>query len=113
NYYQKELEYQSVIDAQENLMRISGDNIVSQDMDEVIITLPVGTFEKLESGHIELLRREDSRRDIGMDIEPNGSNRRTILKEQLLPGMYRARIRWVSGGKPFYREESIYVEKQL
>jgi hypothetical protein len=45
HYYQKELEYQDVIDASQNLANLTSDNLVSQTLTEVMITLPVGTFE--------------------------------------------------------------------
>lgn len=112
NYYQKELGYQDLIDAQRNLLGISANNIVSQDMDEVIFTLPIGTFEGLDSGRVELLRTDAQRLDRFLDIQPDGTNRRSILKSELSPGMYRARIRWTSKGIPYYKEESVYVEKR-
>jgi len=111
NYYQKEMAYQQVIDAQSNLMKVSSNNLVSQDMDEVIITLPVGTFEHLDSGRVELLRNDASLKDVVLELRPDGYSRRSIPKEQLYPGLYRARIQWIDKGIPYYREESVYVEK--
>ena len=52
NYYQKELEYQQVIDAQKNLAAITSDNIMSQSMFDVVITLPLGTFEQMVKGQV-------------------------------------------------------------
>ena len=110
NYYQKELEYQDVIDARQNLVDVSTNNLVGQTLLEVVITLPPGTFESLESGNIELLRNDSKGKDVQLAIEPNGSNRRTIPKSSLLKGMYKARIKWKNGGKEFYKEESVFVE---
>ena len=110
NYYQKELEYQDVIDAKQNLVNISSNNLISQTFLEVVITLPPGTFEKLEKGNIELLRNDSKANDVQLEIEPNGSNRRTIPKSSLLKGMYKSRIKWTNDGKEFYKEESVFVE---
>lgn len=112
NYYQKELVYQSVIEAQKNLLRVSSNNIVTQDMDEVIILLPEGTFAGFDSGAVALLRNDAERLDVRVNMEDNGSNRTVIPKSRLSAGMYRARIRWSSGGIPYYKEESVFVEKQ-
>jgi hypothetical protein len=112
NYYQKELGYQDLIDAQKNLLAVTANNIVSQDMDEVIFTLPIGTFEGLDSGRVELLRTDAERLDRFLDLRPDGTNRRSIAKAELSAGVYRARIRWTSKGVPYYKEESVYVEKQ-
>jgi hypothetical protein len=110
HYYQKELVYQDVIDAQQNLMNLSADNLVSQTMYEVVVTLPAGSFEKLETGNIELLRNDSQSKDVQQAIIPNGSNRRTIPKSSLSKGVYKARIKWSNGGKQFYKEESVFVE---
>ena len=71
HYYQKELEYQDVIDASQNLANLTSDNLVSQTLTEVMITLPVGTFEKLEKGNIELLRIDSKGKDLQLPMEVN------------------------------------------
>lgn len=109
-YYQKEMAYQQVIDAQQNLQDISDDNLVSQTMYEMVFTLPTGTYEKLEKGNIELIRNDSKSKDVQLAIVPNGSNRRVIAKSTLSKGIYKARIRWTSDKKEFYKEESVYVQ---
>lgn len=110
HYYQKELEYQKVIDASQNLLNQSENNLVSQTIGEVVITLPAGTFEGLEKGNIELLRNDAQSKDVNLALKPNGSNRRTIPKSALSRGVYKARIKWISQGKEYYKEESVFVE---
>ncbi len=110
HYYQKELEYQAVIDAQKNLMEISSNNMVSQGMREVFITFPEGTYEKLEEGTIELLRNDSKLKDVRVEVSPNGYNRRSIPKTSLTKGMYRVRIQWSSDQKDYYKEENLFVE---
>ena len=110
HYYQKELEFQDVIDASQNLVNLTSDNLVSQTLSEVMITLPVGTFEKLEKGNIELLRIDSKSKDVQLPIEANGWNVHTISKSTLIKGLYKARIRWTSAGKEYYKEESVFVE---
>ncbi|MDZ4749590.1 MAG: FixH family protein [Saprospiraceae bacterium] len=112
HYYQKELEYQDVIDASQNLVNLSTGNLVSQTMSDVVITLPVGSFEKLEKGNIELLRVDSKIKDVQLPLKANGWNVRTISKSTLIKGMYKARIRWTSEGKEYYKEESVFVEKE-
>lgn len=110
NYYQKELAFQSVIDAQQNLMNVSTNNLVKQDMDEVMITFPTGTFEKLEKGSIELIRNDDQTKDIRIELTSTGYAMRSIPKNSLSKGMYRARIKWTNNNQAYYREENVYVE---
>ena len=110
-YYEKELKYQEVIDAQRNLMQLSTNNLVQQDADELIILFPAGSFEKMEKGTIELLRLDAENKDIVLPIELTGFDRRSIPKSSLMKGMYKARIRWTNGGREFYKEETVVVEK--
>ncbi len=111
NYYQKEMAYQNVINAKQNLLNVSSDNVVSQTMMEVVITLPIGTFEKLEKGHIELMRNDAAAKDVHMDIKAHGNNRYVFPKSDLSKGMYKARVSWVSRGVEYYKEETVFVEK--
>lgn len=110
HYYQKELEYQSVINAKTNLLRVSDHKIVQQDLDEVKIIFPDGTFEKLENGTIELLRTNDQSKDVVIPLKHTGFSHHLIEKSILTRGMYKARIRWVNDGVPYYAEETLFVQ---
>ena len=110
-YYKKELAYQQVIDAKKNLLKISENNIVNQNAREVIFILPVGTFEKFEEGHIELLRPDNQLKDVHMTMQFVGRDKYVIPKTDLLSGAYKARISWKNNGTPYYKEETVYVQK--
>jgi hypothetical protein len=111
NYYTKELEYQQIIDAKQNLMNVSTNNLVGQNLNEIFIILPAGAFEKLEGGYIELLRTDSEKKDVRQDIKSVGTNRFVIPKSGLTKGIYKARISWKNNGIPYYKEESVFVEK--
>ena len=111
DYYKKELAYQQVIDAKQNLLNKSENNIVNQNAMEVIFILPVGTFEKLEEGHIELLRPDNQLKDVHMAMQFVGRDKYVIPKTDLLSGAYKARISWKNAGTAYYKEETVYVEK--
>ncbi len=110
HYYEKEMQYQSTIDAQKNLMTKSSASMIDQDQDEVIITFPAGSFEQMENGTIELLRNDAQRKDVDLAIRTNGTDRQLISKNSLTKGMYTARIKWTNAHKEYYREEKLIVE---
>ena len=99
-----------IIEAKKNLSDISTNNIMNQNAREVMITLPLGTFEKLEKGSVEMVRKDDISKNVQLVIVPNGYNMRTIPKSSLLKGMYKSKIKWWNDGKMFYKEESVFVE---
>lgn len=110
NYYQKELKYQAVIDAKNNLKRISDHNIVSQVGENIKITFPAGTFEKLEEGNIQFIRPSDQTLDRSIQIIPNQTGFRTFPKSDFSKGMYKVKISWVNGGVDLFAEESMYIQ---
>ena len=109
-YSEPDLSSQEIIDAKKNLLDISDNNIMNQTLHDVVITLPIGTFEKLEKGSVEMIRKDDISKNVQLIIEPNGYNMRTIPKDKLVKGMYKSRITWWNDGKMFYKEESVFVE---
>ena len=111
DYYKKELAYQQVIDASQNLINRSSNNLITQTMMEVVITLPVGTYEKLDDGNIEFLRNDSEKKDFSIELKRVGTNRHVIQKAELSKGVYRVRMKWSNNGIPYYKEESVFVEK--
>ncbi|MEP6792968.1 MAG: FixH family protein [Saprospiraceae bacterium] len=110
HYYEKEMKYQSTIDAQKNLMAISTGSLIDQNQNEVIVTFPMGSFESMENGTIELLRNDAQRKDVDLAIQTNGTDRQLISKNSLTKGMYTARIKWTNAHREYYREEKLIVE---
>ncbi|MBK9981762.1 MAG: FixH family protein [Saprospiraceae bacterium] len=110
HYYEKEMKYQSTIDAQKNLMAKSSVSMIGQNQDDVIITFPAGSFESIENGTIELLRNDAQRNDVDLAIQTNGTDRQHISKNILTKGMYTARIKWTNDHQEYYREEKLIVE---
>ena len=112
HYYEKEIQYQTVIDAQQNLMNISSNTMIHQDIDDVTITFPAGSYEKLEKGSIEFLRNDSKRKDVQFNLQTDGSGQQSIPKGSLSKGMYKVRIKWSNDHTDYYREENLLVEQK-
>jgi hypothetical protein len=108
-YYQQELAYQQVIDAQHNLNAMTKHKIITQTDEGLNVQLPTGTFETLQSGTIELMRPDDSDKDIHIDMQSSDQGRTLIAAANVTKGVYNARLRWENGGTPFYKEETVFV----
>ena len=111
HYYQKELAYQGVIDAGKNLKALTSQSIVSQTSAYVVIQLPVGSFESLESGSIDLQRNDASRNDVHLELSSTGSSVIEIPKSGLTRGFYRMRIAWINQQVPYFFDEKVFIEK--
>jgi hypothetical protein len=111
HYYQKELAYQGVIDAGKNLEALTGQSIVSQTPEHVLIQFPVGSFENLESGTIDLQRGDASRKDLHFELSTTGTATFEIPKSGMTRGYYRIKVAWINRQVPYYFEENVFIEK--
>lgn len=111
HYYQKELAFQGVIDAGNNLQKLTSQSMIKQESNSIIVQFPVGSFENFESGKIEMLRNDGSQHDKIFEIKTVHVPVYEISKNELLPGLYKMRISWKSNPTSFYYEENVFVSK--
>lgn len=111
HYYQKELAYQGVIDAGKNLKHLTNQSIVSQTPENIVIQFPAGSFEKLESGSLEMQRNDASQKDLHLQLAPSGNPAFEISKSGLTRGLYKMKISWINERVPYYYEENVFVIK--
>jgi len=111
HYYQKELAYQGVIDAGKNLKALTSQSIVSQTSAYVVIQFPVGSFENLQSGTLDLQGSDASRKDLHIELSSTGSPAFEIAKSGLDRGFYRMKVAWINRQVPYYFEENVFIEK--
>jgi hypothetical protein len=109
HYYQKEIAYQQVIDAQHNLNAIATEQMVSMDSNDIVIRFPADTYEQMKEGWIELLHHAMSSGDHRMAIAPDLSGHFRIPRSALVSGSYKLRIRWINAGVPYYLEQQIHI----
>jgi hypothetical protein len=109
NYYEKELAYQSLIDASRNLDKLQQADLLFIDKNIIKLKLPVGSFENLTEGSIEILRRDDASKDVILALTPDSSGNQSIPIKFFAKGGYTARIRWSNNGQLFYEEQNIFI----
>jgi hypothetical protein len=93
-YYEKELVYQDLINAKENLQMLKKSSLVQQNEQQVMIQIPPASLNNIENGVINFLKNEDKSKD---------------LQTQLKKGWYKFRIRWKSEGKEYFSEENLQI----
>ena len=104
-YDEKEIRDQNVIDAQKNLMDKYPGKLVSEDADEVFITLPSGTYGNMQQGTIEFLRHDGKSIDVEIPFMLNKLNTVAFPKTSFGQGLYKVRITWTYENKDYLREE--------
>lgn len=109
NYYQQELQYQSRIDASENLSAISKNPLLQMNGENLELSLPAGARNVFKKGEIEFLCVNDQSKDVTLPIQIGPEGLQKIEKALLGKGNYTVRIKWENDGKQFYRQENLIV----
>lgn len=110
HYYEKELAYQQVIDAKKNLFAVTGQALITQTAEGLVVQFPSGTYDQLGEASIELLRPDSKAGDVFLSRESIDDGRSHITNAQVHKGYYKARMSWHNKGIPYYKEESVYVQ---
>jgi len=110
NYYEKELQYQSLIDAARNLNEVSNNDLIKQNKDGLLITIPLPLLEGFENGQIEFVKIDDQKKDTTIQFKPDQSGKFSIQNSFISVGAYKARIKWSVQNKEYYREQNLIVK---
>lgn len=109
NYYDKEMKYQSLIDAADNLNKIGHDSLIRQNESCILIFIPSAAKARFNSGKVEFVKSDDKTNDLAFDFVPDSVGVFEINKEKFKKGIYKLRIQWNDGEKPFYKEQDINI----
>jgi len=110
NYYEKEMNYQSLIDAAQNLNLVNDSILINQDESYIKVNIPNSLIANFEQGNVSFLRIDDKRKDVKFDFKPNENGLVLIEKFKFSPGVYKARVKWRNLSKDYYREQNIIVK---
>ncbi|MFM9944509.1 MAG: FixH family protein [Bacteroidia bacterium] len=110
NYYEKELNYQSLIDAAQNLNAVSNDDLIKQNEKGLLITIPLSLLAGFENGRAEFLKIDNQKGDAILSFKPDSDGLFLIENSKILHGSYKVRLKWKSQSKDYYREQNLLVE---
>lgn len=110
NYYDKELKYQSLIDASKNLNVISTDSLIVQEENQLKVVIPNALVNGFKDGNIEFLSNDAEKKDTNIAFSPDSTGNYIIPRNDIKSGYYNARIKWVSNEKNYYREQKVIIK---
>ena len=109
DYYEQELQYQTIIDATERANALSEKVICSVNRDTMFITFPAEMKNIKLNAEVWLYFIADKKKDIKKTIET--SEGKTFLP---LPaankGMHDVKIKWLAAGMEYYYEQKIFLQ---
>lgn len=110
NYYAKELNHQSIIDASHNLLNLN-DKLKFHIGDTVLqLYIPQGAQSNIQNGHIEFLRPSDQLFDRKFELDIDSLGYQYIDKSKFIKGLYKYRISWQSNQIEYYADGNLYVQ---
>ncbi len=109
NYYDKELKYQQVIQAKENLNVYSSDSIIYKEDHNLIVKIPNEIGADLQSGSIYLIRMSESNKDQKIQLKTDKEGKQIIDCSSFTKGEYFYRISWNLLNKDYYQEGYINI----
>jgi len=106
NYYEAELQYQSVIDQKANLARLSGTPLVRHHSDTLSFTLPAECRHTEATGEVYLYSPSDAKKDLRQPFTIT-DGRFTMLLPRL-SGMYDLKLSWKANGHAYLMEQKLF-----
>jgi nitrogen fixation protein FixH len=110
NYYDREIKYQSMIDAAANLNSLSSDSVIVQNTNNLEVQIPKNLVKEFTKGKIEFVKNDDEKKDQLIAFAPDVNGSFSINKAKFSSGAYTAKIEWTSGSKTYYREQKIIIK---
>lgn len=109
NYYEKEMVYQDVIDAKNNLTSLNDSVQVSVQDSLVRIRIPLQASKNVTNGNIQFLRPADKTKDTTVLLVPNTDGLQWMARTAFIKGLYHIRAKWVSNGVNYFDERNIII----
>ena len=109
NYYDKEVKYQSLIDASDNLRAVTRENILVESGGGYQLNIPKPLLQGFGQGEAEFLSNIDKNRDVQFSFQPDTAGVYALPQGKLTQGSYKIRVRWNSDGKAYYKEQDLTI----
>lgn len=105
DYYQKEINYESELQAMRNSSELENKIEVIEQKDFIVIQIPSeGEFDKIR---VELIRPDDNKLDQTFNIQNTKSY--LIDRNKLVKGQYNIEIYYSYNGKDCLQKQNIYI----
>jgi len=112
DYYQEELKYQQRIEQMRNADLLAEGFEVTFDRQnrQLVMTYPADAIAGELKGTVTMFRPSDAEHDIVYPVQVDDSGKQYIRTDNLIRGLWRLKIDWISAGDGYYVEEVIVIE---
>lgn len=112
NYYEKDVVFDQQIKRVERTKALLFKPIMTFDQSEQKLTLkfPLAMGHIPIEGSVLMFRPADLHEDRLFTLELVGDSLQTIALPDMLPGLWRIKLNWTSGGEEYYLEQPLSVQ---
>ncbi|MBK7425976.1 MAG: FixH family protein [Saprospiraceae bacterium] len=108
DYYQREIEFQQVIDGRNNLQKISAQPEILLLKDILEVKLPAGSAE-LKNLEIWIYNASNPAADIKYNEASTVKRTFSFPLTQVHKGQYHLKIKWMENGLPYYFDKEMSI----
>lgn len=105
NYYEKEIEFQGVIDQKKNYQSLQGKLVIERAETGLIFHFPSDFKGRPIQGKIHFYRPSNLRMDRHFELDVDENLQMFIAYENLFAGKYLVKLHWVANDLDYYYEE--------
>lgn len=109
-YYVKELQYQNIITAKNNLAATQKQVEISDTLNSVCIHLPKAVSNQLHQGNLRIIRQSDQSKDFTVNLNVDTASRQYVPKSRFIKGQYKFQLSWQNDSVPYYNEQLVYIK---
>ena len=111
DYYEEEIRYQTQMNRINRTRALGLAAAVASDVSigELWVRVPLPHLGTMSAGTIQLYRPSDAGRDRTVKLAPSADGRQVVSLAGMEPGLWRARVRWASGGLEYSMEDSLVL----
>ncbi len=107
NYYEEDINYQQHIDKLQNAESLPVDLRIESSAQALDLVFPPEMKEI--TGKVAFYRADDKSLDFEIDVQVGQDNTMRIPTADIVPGKWEIKVDWVGDGRPFYKEQAVYV----
>jgi nitrogen fixation protein FixH len=110
DYYEREVRYQSQLDAMKHSQAFAAQTVVTFEPagQSIVITLPSQKNGGVK-GSIHLYRPSDARLDRELPLALNAEGIQRLDAKTLSDGLWKVRVTWSAGGEEFFIDQPVVI----
>lgn len=109
DYYERELQFQDIIDGSRNLNKEGETVFVTKTIEELDILLPSITNAPYENLEIWLYNKADNSGDVKINLAQTSDNRYSLPLTPQITGRYLLKVKWHQDKIPYYFEKEMTI----